>query len=103
MLRTVDIDIKPGSFPNTLNLKKKKGVIPVAILGSDEFDVTLVDVTTLTFGVGAQVPDHDLTDVFVYTEHLQDVNGDGFMDLVSHYVTDGTGIASGDTQNPANP
>lgn len=96
--RTVAIDIKPGSFPNSINLKKQKGVIPVAILGSDEFDVTEVDVTTLTFGPGAQVPAHDLTDVFVYTDHLQDVNGDGFVDLVSHYVSGGTGITSGDTE-----
>jgi hypothetical protein len=30
--------------------------------------------------------------------HYEDVNGDGYMDLVSHYVIAGTGIASGDTE-----
>jgi hypothetical protein len=98
--RTVAIDIKPGNFPNSINLKKAKGVIPVAILGSDVFDVMDVDVTTLTFGATGfeQVPAHDLTVGAVYFVHLQDVNGDGFMDLVSHYVSGGTGIVSGDTE-----
>jgi hypothetical protein len=38
----VDIDIKPCSWPNPLNVNKK-GVLPVAILGTDDFDVTQVD------------------------------------------------------------
>ena len=90
----VSIDIKPGSDPNSIN-PKSKGLIPVAILGSDTFDVTTVDITTLDFE-GAS-PAHDLTDPDVYAEHLQDVNGDGFTDLVSHYRTQETGITSGDT------
>jgi hypothetical protein len=40
------IDIKPGSCPNPLNLKKK-GVMPVAILGLEDFDVTQVDPATV--------------------------------------------------------
>jgi len=90
----VDIDIKPGSDPNSIN-PNSKGLIAVAILGSDIFDVTTVDVTTLDFE-GAS-PAHDLTDSIVYTEHLQNVNGDGYTDLVSHYRTQDTGIAKGDT------
>ena len=39
---TVAIDIKPGSCPNPLNIKSK-GVLPVAILGTDDFDVTTID------------------------------------------------------------
>jgi len=95
--RTVAIDIKPGSFPNSINLKKAKGVIPVAILGSDVFDVMEVDVTTLRFGATGteQVPAHDIA---VRPHSLEDVNGDGFMDLISHYVSGGTGILSGDTE-----
>lgn len=38
----VDVDIKPGSCPNPLNLKSK-GVLPVAVLGTEEFDVTTID------------------------------------------------------------
>lgn len=89
----VDIDIKPGSDPNSINLKSK-GVIPVAILGSDSFDVTTVDVTTLEFGPDGASPAHDLTDPVVYADHFQDVNEDGFMDLVCHFRTKDTGIGS---------
>lgn len=43
----VSVDIKPGSCPNPLNVRSK-GVLPLAILGSDEFDVTQVDPTSIT-------------------------------------------------------
>jgi len=92
----VDIDIKPGSYPNSINLKKTNGVIPVAILGSATFDVTTIDVTTLSFGPGGASPAHDLIDPEVYADHLQDVNGDGLIDLVSHYVSSESSIMSGD-------
>jgi hypothetical protein len=39
---SISIDIKPGSCPNPLNVKDK-GVLPVAILGSEEFDVFNID------------------------------------------------------------
>jgi len=38
----VNIDIKPQSCPNPLNVKSK-GVLPVAILGTEDFDVTQID------------------------------------------------------------
>jgi hypothetical protein len=41
-LLTVIVDIKPGSCPNPLNVKDK-GVLPVAILGSEDFDVFNID------------------------------------------------------------
>jgi uncharacterized repeat protein (TIGR01451 family) len=42
----VDIDIKPRSCPNPLRTASR-GVFPVAILGTDEFDVTTVDPSTV--------------------------------------------------------
>lgn len=42
----VPVDIKPQSCPNPLNVGSK-GVLPVAILGTDDFDVTQVDVSTI--------------------------------------------------------
>ncbi|MGD2176616.1 MAG: hypothetical protein PVG71_02225 [Anaerolineae bacterium] len=36
------VDIKPGSCPNPLNVGKG-GVLPVAILGTEEFDVSQID------------------------------------------------------------
>lgn len=38
----VGLDIKPGSCPNPLNLASR-GVLPVAILGTEDFDVNAID------------------------------------------------------------
>ncbi|MHC4736596.1 MAG: right-handed parallel beta-helix repeat-containing protein [Planctomycetota bacterium] len=40
------IDIKPGSCPNPLNVKSL-GVLPVAVLGSEDFDVSSIDVASI--------------------------------------------------------
>ena len=48
----IEVDIKPTSCPNPLNVNSR-GVLPVAILGTAEFDVTMVDVATLSLvGIG---------------------------------------------------
>ena len=73
------------------------GKVSVVILGSATFDVTDIDVTTLAFGPSGAAPAHDLTDPDTYADHLEDVNDDGFTDLVSHYPQKQTGIACGDT------
>ena len=40
------LDIKPGSCPNPLN-RKSKGKLPIALLGTDDFDVLEIDYATL--------------------------------------------------------
>lgn len=42
----VHLDIKPGSCPNPFNTKAK-GVLPVAILGTEDFDVMTIDPVSL--------------------------------------------------------
>ena len=42
----IDLDIKPGSCPNPLNVKSK-GVLPVAVLGTADFDVTTIDLASV--------------------------------------------------------
>ena len=42
----VAVDIKPQSCPNPINVNSK-GVLPVAILGMDDFDVTTIDPTSV--------------------------------------------------------
>jgi hypothetical protein len=85
----VTIDIKPGSFPNSIN-PRNKGVIPVAILSNASFDAAKVDPATLRFGVTGNeaAPRHSA---------LEDVNGDGKPDLMLQFPTQNTGIACGAT------
>lgn len=70
----------------------------MAIFRSKTFDVKTVDVTTLMFGPAGSKPVHDLTNPSVYADHLQDVNGDGYVDLVSHYKQKETGLQAGDAE-----
>jgi hypothetical protein len=87
----VDIDIKPGSDPNSINPSLEGGV-PVAILGSGSFDVADVDVTTLAFGPDGAAFDHS------HGPHFEDLNGDGFTDLMAHFRVEESGIEFGDVE-----
>jgi subtilisin family serine protease len=87
----VTLDIKPTSSVNPIN-PLAPGLAPVAILGSDSFNVADVDATTLAFGPNEAGPAHKKGG------HFENVNGDSFTDLVSHYATRETGIAFGDTE-----
>jgi hypothetical protein len=87
----VVIEIKPGADPNSVN-PFSRGVIPVAILGSDTFDVADVDITTLAFGPGGAPLAHRKG------PHLRDANHDGVADLLAHFLTEEAGIGLGDTE-----
>lgn len=80
----VAIDIKPGSYPNAINLDSY-GLIPAAILSSDDFDATTVDPDTVELA-GAAVAVRGKSNK--YMAHQEDVNGDGLLDLVCHVATE---------------
>jgi len=87
----VIIDIKPGSYPNTINMKSN-GNVPVAILSTSDFNAsTQVDKASLTFGRTGY--EHSLVRCGNTGE---DVNGDGLWDLVCHFATQKTGFNTGD-------
>jgi len=88
----IEIDVKPGNESNSINLKSK-GVIPVAILTTSDFDATTVDPSSVRFGqTGTEAaPVHE-------GGHIEDVNGDGNFDLLFHFRTQETGLQEGDTE-----
>ena len=93
----VDIDIKPGSFPNAVN-SRSKGVTPVAILSEPGFDApTEIDTASLTFGRTGDEPS-----LAFCRSSAEDVNGDGLLDVVCHFDTRATGFLLGDAQGVLN-
>jgi hypothetical protein len=78
----VTIDIKPGSHTNPINLGSR-GLTPVALLGSEVFDVTTVDVASVRFAGAAVRTKPNGTLQYSY----EDVNLDGYLDLVMHFPT----------------
>jgi hypothetical protein len=93
----VVIDIKPGSEQNPINLHAR-GVIPVAVLSTrvaagaaSNFDAEGIDVGTVAFGPGGAHEAHG-------RGHLEDVNGDGLVDMVFHFSTEGSDLACSDVR-----
>lgn len=90
----MSIAIKPGTPPPVpLNLEGH-GTIPVAILSSATFDARTVDPSTVTLA-GAPVkrkPNGTLMWSF------EDVNGDGFIDMVVHVAASDLQLTETDTE-----
>lgn len=73
------VDIKPGTCPNHLNVKNK-GVLLVAILGTDDFDVTTIDLNTIQL-MGIAPVWSDYKDVGTPLDCTEE-SGDGITDLM---------------------
>lgn len=88
----VRIDIKPGSFPNSINLKQQ-GNVPVGVFTGTyegiEFDATTLDRATLTF---QDAPDMGIG------ESPADIDGDGDLDQVFHFDTQLLKLTSDSTE-----
>lgn len=100
-LQHIVIDVKPGSLEIAPINPKAKGVIPVALLSSPEFNPMDVDVNSLTFGHSGDEPS---------MRHCgkdgKDLNADGIPDLVCHFENavakfvrgDSMGVVKGKTK-----
>ncbi len=101
----VAIDIRPGSCPNPFNAKSK-GLIPVAIVGSADFDVTQVDLASLGLEGVPIVEGHiefedvtepgDNADCDTCFEAPRKYSGDGFLDLIVKFDAQELAAAIGD-------
>jgi len=80
----VVIDIRPGSECNPVN-PKSNGVLPVGILSSETFDATQADPSTV-FLAEAPIASPSQQGKFLASE--EDVNGDGWVDLVVKFETE---------------
>ena len=90
---TIQIDIKPGTTPNTINLGSN-GNVPVAILSSASFDATTVDPLSVTLAdAKLKVKGKSNTPMF----SIEDVNGDGLKDMIVHIDVQGLSLAVGET------
>jgi hypothetical protein len=105
------LDIKPGSCPNPLNVKNldedprnpksnRGGVLPVAVYGTEDFDVAELDVSTLQLE-GVPALRHSMEDVGGPTERASECDcaateADGHVDLTLKFKKSDVARALGD-------
>lgn len=82
------IDILPGTFPNRIN-PSSSAKIPVAILTTDALDAGAMDPSTVRFGPSG-------TEAAPSYSDLEDVDGDGDLDMLLGFRVRDTGFVCGD-------
>lgn len=90
-VKEVFIDIKPEGCPNPVNVKSK-GVLPAAVLGTENFDVTAIDTASIRLEGIAPIRSsvEDVSTPFVNPQDECDciIDGeDGFADLTLKFDT----------------
>jgi len=89
LLKVVGIDIYPNRTPNRVYLSRNY-TLYVAVLGSDTFDVTTLNSSTVKFGrTGTEASP-------VRPPLIRDLNGDGFLDAMYGFRTFDCNFALGD-------
>jgi len=86
------IDIKPGTFPNTINLGSN-GTVPVAIISTSEFDATTVDPLSVSLASAPVKLKGNGTAMYSF----QDMNSDGLLDMIVHVSTEALQLSEADT------
>ncbi len=89
----VEIDVKPGSDPNSINLCSN-GVTTVAVFGSPTFDVMKIKASTVEFA-GASIKSKNNG---VPNYSYKDINFDGHMDFVAHFQVEDLDFNASSTQ-----
>jgi hypothetical protein len=93
----VNISIKPPATPPVPMNVGDRGTTPVAILGSSTFDVSAVDISSVLLGPGNAAVFGPGSPGFSGKADIEDVNNDGFPDLVLHFHTQQIGFQCTDT------
>jgi hypothetical protein len=105
-VRSVPADIKPGGCPNPLNVGSK-GVLPFAILGTSDLDVTTIDPETVTLA-GVAPLRWGFEDVGTPYEpfigknnpyQCNELGPDGYLDLVFKFDTQEIAASLGDVED----
>jgi hypothetical protein len=103
VIEPVSLDIKPESCPNPLNTKSK-GVLPTAILGTIDFDVTTLDTSSLRLN-GVSPIRNSTEDVAAPVSEPSDPcdctgeGPDGFLDLTLKFRTQDIVEAIGEVED----
>jgi probable HAF family extracellular repeat protein len=98
----VAVDIKPSSCPNPVNVKSS-GMLPIAILGTDDYDITTIDPTSIRLA-GVEPLRSGYEDVAGPVTDTNDCNcseagPDGYLDLTLKFETQEIVEAIGDVND----
>jgi hypothetical protein len=91
--RQVNIEVRPGSNGKAPINPRSKGMIPVAINGSNDFSVSAIDTSTLSFGYSG-----DEQSLSRCNKTFVDTNGNGHNDLLCHFDSSKTDFSYGDLE-----
>jgi hypothetical protein len=87
----INIEVKPGSNELAPLSPRAKGKVPVAIMGSADFDVSDIKQSSLTFGSSGN--EKSLSKC---QKVIRDINNDGYDDQLCHFENSAAGFKSGD-------